>query len=84
MQPVSAISQQIWDMKYRFKDERGQPVDRDIPDTWRRIADALADTLLRRLQEPASPVQAVRVPLGYRPGASVGPPLRTEEEPFSN
>ena len=43
MQPVSAISQQIWDMKYRFKDERGQPVDRDIPDTWRRIATALAE-----------------------------------------
>jgi ribonucleoside-diphosphate reductase alpha chain len=43
MQPVAAISQQIWDMKYRLKDDRGQPVDQDIPDTWRRIATALAE-----------------------------------------
>jgi len=43
MQPVAAISQQIWDMKYRLKDERGQAVDKDIPDTWRRIAIALAE-----------------------------------------
>ncbi len=43
MQPVAAISQQIWDMKYRLKDERGQAVDKDIPDTWRRIANALAE-----------------------------------------
>jgi ribonucleoside-diphosphate reductase alpha chain len=42
MQPVAAISQQIWDMKYRLKDDRGQPIDQDIPDTWRRIALALA------------------------------------------
>lgn len=45
-----------------------------------RIADALADTLLRRLQEPASPVQVVQVPLGYRPGASIGPPPMMVEE----
>ncbi len=43
MQPVAAISQQIWDMKYRLKDGRGQAVDQDIPDTWRRIATALAE-----------------------------------------
>ena len=43
MQPIAAISQQIWDMKYRLKDERGQPVDKDIPDTWNRIAAALAE-----------------------------------------
>ena len=42
MQPVAAISQQIWDMKYRLKDDRGLPVDQDIPDSWRRIATALA------------------------------------------
>jgi ribonucleoside-diphosphate reductase alpha chain len=30
-------------MKYRLKDERGQPVDNDIPDTWNRIAAALAE-----------------------------------------
>jgi len=43
MTPVAAISQQIWDMKYRRKDERGQAIDRDIPDTWRRIATAIAE-----------------------------------------
>ncbi|MBM3526208.1 MAG: ribonucleoside-diphosphate reductase, adenosylcobalamin-dependent, partial [Alphaproteobacteria bacterium] len=43
MQPVAAISQQIWDMKYRLKDDRGQPIDQDIPGTWRRIAAALAE-----------------------------------------
>jgi len=38
----TAISQQIWDMKYRFKTPEGEPVDKTIEDTWRRIAKALA------------------------------------------
>ena len=42
MTPISAISQQIWDMKYRLKAETGEPVDRTIEDTWRRVARALA------------------------------------------
>ena len=42
MTPVSAISQQIWDMKYRFKTATGDPVDKTIEDTWRRVARALA------------------------------------------
>ncbi len=42
MTPVSAISQQIWDMKYRFKTATGEPVDKTIEDTWRRVARALA------------------------------------------
>ncbi len=42
MIPVSAISQQIWDMKYRLKAETGEPVDRTMADTWRRVARALA------------------------------------------
>src|SRR6185312_2435926 len=44
MRPISAISQQIWDMKYRLKQDGGTPVDRTLEDTWRRIADALAAT----------------------------------------
>jgi ribonucleoside-diphosphate reductase alpha chain len=36
------ISEQIWDMKYRFKDSGGQPLDQTVEDTWRRIARALA------------------------------------------
>jgi len=39
---VAAISQQIWDMKYRLKDARGGAVDRTIEDSWRRVATTLA------------------------------------------
>ena len=42
MTQVSAISQQIWDMKYRLKAADGHPVDKAIPDTWRRVARAAA------------------------------------------
>src|SRR3954468_11889759 len=43
MPQVAAISQQIWDMKYRLKGQDGAPVDKTIEDTWRRVADALAE-----------------------------------------
>jgi ribonucleoside-diphosphate reductase alpha chain len=43
MPQVAAISQQIWDMKYRLKGPDGAPVDRTIEDTWRRVAEALAE-----------------------------------------
>ncbi|WP_374467894.1 adenosylcobalamin-dependent ribonucleoside-diphosphate reductase [Ferrovibrio sp.] len=43
MSPIAPISQQIWDMKYRFKGPDGNPLDLAIPDTWRRIAKALAE-----------------------------------------
>jgi len=39
---LSAIAQDIWDMKYRLKDGDGQPVDKSIEDTWQRVATALA------------------------------------------
>ncbi|MEW5726645.1 MAG: adenosylcobalamin-dependent ribonucleoside-diphosphate reductase, partial [Pseudomonadota bacterium] len=42
MTQVASISQQIWDMKYRLKTAEGQPVDKTIEDTWRRVARALA------------------------------------------
>jgi ribonucleoside-diphosphate reductase alpha chain len=42
MPQLSAISQRIWDMKYRLKSEAGEPVDKTIDDTWRRVAAALA------------------------------------------
>ncbi len=42
MPSVAAISQQIWDMKYRLKSADGAPVDKTIEDTWRRVATALA------------------------------------------
>ncbi|MGO8916179.1 MAG: adenosylcobalamin-dependent ribonucleoside-diphosphate reductase [Stellaceae bacterium] len=43
MATVASISQQIWDMKYRLKGPDGNPVDRTIEDTWRRVANALAE-----------------------------------------
>ena len=39
---LATISRQIWDMKYRLKAATGEPVDRTIDDTWRRVAGALA------------------------------------------
>jgi ribonucleoside-diphosphate reductase alpha chain len=42
MASVAAISQQIWDMKYRLKGVDGAPVDKAMDDTWRRVAKALA------------------------------------------
>jgi ribonucleoside-diphosphate reductase alpha chain len=43
MPQVAAISQQIWDMKYRLKGSDGAPVDKTIEDTWHRVAAALAE-----------------------------------------
>jgi ribonucleoside-diphosphate reductase alpha chain len=40
---LTAISQQIWDMKYRLKTVDGHPVDKAVEDTWRRVAQALAE-----------------------------------------
>ncbi len=42
MPTVASISQQIWDMKYRLKGPSGEPVDKTIEDTWRRVARACA------------------------------------------
>jgi ribonucleoside-diphosphate reductase alpha chain len=42
MPQVAAISQQIWDMKYRLKDAGGGAVDRTIEESWRRVATTLA------------------------------------------
>ena len=43
MKNISSISQQVWDMKYRLKSKDGQPVDKTMDDTFRRVADALAE-----------------------------------------
>ncbi|MEM9794180.1 MAG: adenosylcobalamin-dependent ribonucleoside-diphosphate reductase [Pseudomonadota bacterium] len=39
---AAPISASIWDMKYRFKDADGTPVDETVEDSWRRVARALA------------------------------------------
>ena len=38
----SPIAEQMWDMKYRFKEYDGTPIDLTVQDTWARIADHLA------------------------------------------
>ena len=42
MTEAADLSTQIWDMKYRLKDEAGQPVDATREDSWRRVATALS------------------------------------------
>ena len=36
------IAEQIWDMKYRFKEADGTPKDVTVEDSWHRIANDLA------------------------------------------
>jgi ribonucleoside-diphosphate reductase alpha chain len=51
---VAAISQTIWDAKYRFKAADGTPIDLTIEDSWRRVALALAamETEPARWEQP--------------------------------
>jgi ribonucleoside-diphosphate reductase alpha chain len=37
------MAEQIWDMKYRLKEQDGTPIDNTVQDTWRRVAWALAE-----------------------------------------
>ncbi|AWD21501.1 adenosylcobalamin-dependent ribonucleoside-diphosphate reductase [Fuscovulum blasticum] len=37
------IAEAIWDMKYRFKEADGTPIDGSVEDSWRRIARSLAE-----------------------------------------
>ena len=39
---TAPIAEQIWDMKYRFKDAQGAAIDATVEDSWRRVARALA------------------------------------------
>ena len=39
---AAPIAEQIWDMKYRFKQADGTPIDATVEDSWRRIARDLA------------------------------------------
>jgi ribonucleoside-diphosphate reductase alpha chain len=40
---LQPASQDIWDSKYRLKDQHGKPVDKDIDETFQRVAKALSD-----------------------------------------
>lgn len=38
----NTMAEQIWDMKYRLKEQDGTPIDLTVQDTWRRVAKSLA------------------------------------------
>ncbi|MFD0981813.1 adenosylcobalamin-dependent ribonucleoside-diphosphate reductase [Tropicimonas aquimaris] len=40
---AAPIAESIWDMKYRFKNAEGTPLDLTVEDSWRRIARSLAE-----------------------------------------
>lgn len=39
---VTPFSEQIWDMKYRYKDPNKNPIDESVSDSWRRVAKSLS------------------------------------------
>ena len=41
--PIQDVSLDIWDKKYRLKSKQGEHVDKDIDDSFMRVARALAD-----------------------------------------
>ena len=58
---MQEISRQIWDMKYRFKAGDGTPVDRDVADSWARVATclAMAEAPEKRMDAAASFARAL-------------------------
>ena len=48
---LDPISQEIWDMKYRFKEADGAIHDQTIEDTWWRVARAVAEAEKPALRE---------------------------------
>ena len=50
---LTGIAQNIWDEKYRYKNNAGEPVDATVRDTFTRVATALAEA------EPPSQRDAV-------------------------
>ena len=49
---AAPISEQIWGMKYQFKDNEGKPIDVTVEDSWRRIASALAQPEAEYVPKP--------------------------------
>ncbi|MGC2857381.1 adenosylcobalamin-dependent ribonucleoside-diphosphate reductase [Novispirillum sp. DQ9] len=43
MSQVPPIAQQVWDMKYRLRNDAGKPVDKTVEETWERVAKAVAE-----------------------------------------
>jgi len=48
---LQPASEDIWDKKYRLKDKLGNPVDKDIDGTYKRVARAIAEVERSELQD---------------------------------
>jgi len=48
---AAPIAESIWDMKYRFKQADGDPIDLTVEDSWRRIARSLSEAEPEREDE---------------------------------
>jgi ribonucleoside-diphosphate reductase alpha chain len=60
--PFQSVSEDIWDKKYRLKSKKGDFVDKDINETYGRVAKALADVEKpekRELIQSANPTYLV-------------------------
>lgn len=82
---LQLTSFEIWGKKYQLKDEHGQPVDKDIHDTYERVANALAqveetdqdywkEQFLWALQNGATPAGRIMSNAGaekYKPATSL-------------
>ena len=65
--PLPAIAEDIWDMKYRLKDNQtGQPLDADIHATWARAAAALASAEPEHEPRPKHRAAFMRAIADYR------------------
>lgn len=51
---TAPIAEQIWDMKYRFKEADGTPIDKTVEQTWERIAEALVESEAEQIKVPLS------------------------------
>ena len=49
--PLPAISDYIWDQKYRLKGDDGAPVEATLGDTWRRVAEAASTVEKKRVRQ---------------------------------
>ena len=64
---LPAIAEDIWDMKYRLKDNQtGQPLDADIHATWARVAVALASAEPEHEPRPKHHAAFMRALTDYR------------------
>ena len=65
--PLPAIAEDIWDMKYRLKDNQtGQPLDADIHATWARVAATLASAEPEHEPRPKHHAAFMRALADYR------------------